>query len=300
MQKLIDEYLQHIQVEKHLAKKTIEAYTHDLQLWVSFLKNQKIEDFNQTTKSHVLQFSILQRDRGISARSLNRYLVSIHNFYQFLHVNRHIQKDETQNIDLPKIGRHLPKFLNLNEVDQLLAQAVLNLQQSKHPRDLRYYAMLQLLYASGLRVTELCTVKLNDLNIQSGFVLVMGKGSKERYVPVGRVALTVLEQYLQTARLQLLGERRSEFLFINSQAQPVTRQSFWLYLKNLARQAGIQKALSPHVLRHSFATHLLENGADLRSVQTLLGHADISTTQIYTHVTRDRLKELHQKFHPRG
>lgn len=300
MQKLIDEYLQHIQVEKHLAKKTLEAYTSDLDLWLSFLKKQNITNFENTTKSHVLQFSVLQRERGIAARSLSRYLVSVRNFYQYLHINRHIQKNEMQNIDLPKMGRRLPKFLSLQEVDQLLAQAVLAVQKAVHPRDLRYYAMLQLLYASGLRVTELCTVKLNDLNLQSGFVLVMGKGSKERYVPVGRVALTVLEQYLQTARLVLLQDQRSEFVFVNSQGGAVTRQSFWGYLKNLAELAGIQKSMSPHILRHSFATHLLENGADLRSVQTLLGHSDISSTQIYTHVTRDRLKEMHQKFHPRG
>lgn len=300
MQEFIDEYLQFLQVEKHLSKNTLEAYAHDLHIWCEFLISQNHHNFESTTKNQILEFSVLERKRGVSARTLNRHLVSIRNFYKFLRQNRYIQKDETQNIDLSKTGRKLPHFLTIKEVDALLQQGCLDTKNEENGPQARYYAMLQLMYASGLRVSELCQLKLNALNIQSGFVLVMGKGSKQRYVPVGRVALSALDEYLKKTRPAILKNKTSEFIFINSSGKPVSRQSFWGYLKSLARKAQIHKLMSPHVLRHSFATHLLENGADLRSVQMMLGHADIGTTQIYTHVTRDRLKALHQKFHPRG
>lgn len=300
----IDEYLRHLQIEKHLAKKTLESYAHDLVLWTDFLVKIPITTFDQVTSGHVLDFSIAERKRGIGARSLTRRLVTIRGLHRFLKEQGLTQHNETDRLELPKLGRRLPKFLTLKEVDDLLAKAVSEegvspkpLAQAKH---LRNVAMVQLLYASGLRVSELVGVELNSLNLASGYVLVMGKGSKERYVPIGSHAVAALDRYLKAGRPILLGTKKSNFVFIGRGIKPPTRQQFWHHLKNLAVQAGIRRPISPHVLRHSFATHLLENGADLRSVQTLLGHADISTTQIYTHVSRDRLRTTHKTFHPRG
>lgn len=300
MPELIAEYLHYLQVEKHLAKKTLEAYSHDLELWLEFLKSAGVKHWGKTQKDHLLLFSIKQRERGVSAKSLNRYLVSIRNFYAYLKTHKHIERDETQHVDLPKLGRKLPKFLTLPEVEALLNQAEQSFKTKSDPKQARYYTMLQLLYATGLRVSELVSLKTNDLNLQSGYVVVMGKGSKERYVPVGSVAIEALDEFLNGFRPSLIKGKTSKFVFVSTGGKPITRQSFWNYLKRVALAAGIKKNISPHVLRHSFATHLLENGADLRSVQMMLGHADISTTQIYTHVTRDRLKDLHERFHPRG
>lgn len=304
MENRIDEYVRYLQIEKHLTKKTLEAYAHDLSLWLDFLKTHKKSSWNAIDSQDMIEFSISQRKRGVKASSLLRYLVSIRNFHQFLKQSQYVDKDETRFLDLPKIGRRLPKYLSMKEVDELLKTAEAWPQEfkslKKRAQLYRNYTMLQLLYATGLRVSELVNLKLNEVNLQSGFVLVMGKGRKERYVPVGRVAIECLEEYFQSSRLHLLEKNKSSFVFLGGQSRGITRQTFWKYLKDLAQKAGIEKKMSPHVLRHSFATHLLENGADLRAVQLMLGHADISTTQIYTHVSKDRLKNLHKNFHPRG
>lgn len=300
----IDEYLRHLQIEKHLAKKTLESYAHDLILWTNFLVKIPIMTFDEVTSGHVLDFSITERRRGIGARSLTRRLVTIRGLHRFLKEQGKVQRDETDRLELPKIGRRLPKFLTLKEVDDLLAKSADEEGVKSTPlagaKCLCNFAMVQLLYASGLRVSELVGVKLNSLNLTSGYVLVMGKGSKERYVPIGSHAIQALERYLKEGRPRLLGAKKSNFVFIGRGTKSPTRQQFWNHIKNLAVRAGIRRPISPHVLRHSFATHLLENGADLRSVQIMLGHADISTTQIYTHVSRDRLKSTHKTFHPRG
>lgn len=289
-----------LQVEKHLAKNTISAYAHDLSLWSEFCDKSQIPDPNHTTKEQILAFSLAQRSKGIKPQTLSRYLVSIRNFYGFLEDRRYIKKNETQNIDLPKIGRRLPKYLSISEVDHILKQAEFLVSTKPKPREYRYYTMLQLLYASGLRVSELVNLKLNDINLQSGFVIVMGKGSKERYVPIGQFAIASVDLYLKEHRDKILKGKKTNVIFANASGKAITRQSFWMYIQKLGQLAHVKKKMSPHVLRHSFATHMLENGADLRSVQMMLGHSDISTTQIYTHVTRERLKDLHEKFHPRG
>lgn len=299
----IDEYLVHLKVEKRLAGRTLSAYAHDLNLWLEFLKRKNVPSWDVVDGSHILDFSTEQRRRGLSARSLARYLVALRNFHAFLHANGRVLKDAARHLELPKSGRRLPKFLSMRDVDAILKAAREmpagrgRLGAAKTVRDA---AMVELLYASGLRVSELVGIALNGVNLQSGYVLVMGKGSKERYVPMGKSAMTALEAYYHAARPVLLGEKRSPYVFVERNGKPPSRQSFWKRLKGIARAAGLAKPVSPHVLRHSFATHLLENGADLRSVQVMLGHADIGTTQIYTHVSRERLKEMHGKFHPRG
>lgn len=262
-----------------------------------------MNDFKDTLQDHFLEFSMLRRQQDkVKVSSLARNLVAIRNFYRFLKEQNYITKDVTENLDLPKIGSKLPRFLTMREVDLLLSEEIADSPPATDAKQVRNLAMLQVLYATGLRVSELVNLKINDVNLQSGYVLAFGKGSKERYVPIGRVAIAALDHYYKTARPQLLGEVKvqSQYVFLSHKGKPVTRQTFWKYLKDLAREKNISKKISPHVIRHSFATHLLENGADLRSVQIMLGHADISTTQIYTHVTRERLREMHKKFHPRG
>lgn len=309
MQAYLEEYLHYLRIEKHLAPNTLEAYARDLNVWICFLHKRQVTDYNQTTLEHFLEFSISRRqDDQVKSSTLNRSLVAIRNFYQFLKEQKYIEKDVSLNMDLPKLGVRLPKYLTTREVDMLLEDVeFLQTQQEgdkkkiwRQARDRRNHTMLQVLYATGLRVSELIHLKLNDVSLQSGYVLAFGKGSKERYVPLGKVAIKALDRYYAGSRKILLGPHKSQMVFVGRAGKPITRQTFWRYLKEVAKRQGIRKTISPHVLRHSFATHLLENGADLRSVQIMLGHADISTTQIYTHVTRDRLREMHKKFHPRG
>lgn len=305
----IEGYLQFLQVEKHLAAQTLEAYSHDLELWAEFLKRRAVQSWDDVKIQHLLDFSVVERGRGIKAQSLLRRLIAVRNFHAYLKTMGVVSVDETCLLELPKTGRRLPKFLSVAEIDQLLNASVsfertnlkkTVLSEATKAKDIRNAAMLHLLYASGLRVSELVNLEMNQVNMQSGFLIAMGKGSKERYVPIGRSALAALDFYYKEARPKLLKNKKSVYVFLSRGDQPLTRQSFWMYLKKLAKQAGIHKNLTPHVLRHSFATHLLENGAHLRSVQMMLGHADISTTQIYTHVSQERLKTLHAKHHPRG
>lgn len=294
MDELIDGYIHYIRVERHLSPKTIESYSHDLRLWCEFLKQKKAADPRDTTQEHALGFSVWRRSHKVGGRTLSRNLVAVRNFYKYLKQTGRLAKNPLATVTLPRIGRALPKFLTLDEVDRLLAVKALDLPAR------RSQTMLQVLYATGLRVSELVNLKLNDVNLQSGYVLAFGKGQKERYVPMGKVAIASLDEYFRDVRPRLVAGRKSPFVFVNASARPLSRQAFWYYLRGLGLGIGLRKPLSPHVLRHSFATHLLENGADLRSVQLMLGHADISTTQIYTHVSRERLKEMHRKFHPRG
>lgn len=302
---LVDEYLHFLRIEKHLAVNSLESYGRDLRDWQNWLIRMNVLSLDRITQDHILQYSMyLRQEKKFKATSLSRHLVSIRNFYQFLFEQRHTKTNIAQHIDLPKLGFRLPKYLTLREVDLLLNDfnASVEPHEDIHKRSVecRNHTMLQVLYATGLRVSELVSLKLNDINLGSGYVLAFGKGSKERYVPLGQVAIHALQRYYDGARKILQGQGQSQFAFLGRKGRPVTRQTFWLYLKDVARRQGIKKPISPHVLRHSFATHLLENGADLRSVQIMLGHADISTTQIYTHVSRERLRDMHKKFHPRG
>jgi integrase/recombinase XerD len=235
------------------------------------------------------------RAQGLGARSRARHLVSVRGFYRFLCQEKLLSADPSKLIDLPKMSLTLPDVLSVEEVRRLL-----NAPESRSPKGVRDAAMLEVLYAAGLRVSELVGLKLQDAHLDAGFVRVMGKGSKERVVPIGRYAREKLLFYLGHGRNQLLKNHPSPFLFVARAGRPLTRQGFWKLLRRYATAAGLAKKITPHSLRHSFATHLLQGGADLRAVQMMLGHADIATTQIYTHVANDRLREIHRRFHPRG
>lgn len=306
MEAQLEAYLHYLRVEKNLAAKTLESYSHDLRLWLNHLFKKNIKSWDQVRSENILEFSIAFSRRGLQAKTLLRYLISIRGLHQFLKQENQVKNDVTLTIDLPKTGKRLPQYFTIEEVDFFLKEAKEKINQETkkglqaEARAVRNQTMLELLYATGMRVSELVNIKLNDINLQSGHILVMGKGSKERYVPMGRDAIKALEIYYKDFRPKLVKNYKSSFVFVNQKGKALSRQSFWGYLKDLAGSQGITKKMSPHVLRHSFATHLLENGADLRSVQLMLGHADISTTQIYTHVSRDHLRSMHEKFHPRG
>lgn len=293
----IDQFLNYILVERRLAKNTLESYGHDLRSFSQFLTAQKppVSEIPSVTVDHVLNYLVSRSSQKISARTLARNLVALRSFFKFAFAEGWVKEDVTQNLDLPKIGRKLPRFLSNAEIDSLFKAPSLT-----DPLGLRDRAMIEVLYGAGLRVSELVNLEINQVNRTGGYLITLGKGSKERAVPLGSSALKALQDYLENSRPLLLKAKRSGYLFLSRLGTRLTRQRFWRCLKEYGVRQGIKTSLSPHVLRHSFATHLLEGGADLRSVQVMLGHADISTTQIYTHVSRKHLGEVHEKFHPRG
>ena len=292
---LIDQFLNYLLVEKGLAQKTLEAYSRDIIRYRNFLAENNSTAFSEEDAPLILKHLILLRKDGLKARSRARHLVAIRGFYRFLVQEKILPNDPARLIDLPKSGLKLPHVLSREEIEFLL-----NAPDTRKPIGVRDTAMLELLYAAGLRVSELINLKLQDINLEAGFVRIFGKGSKERIVPIGSHAREKVSTYIKAVRSRRLKQTTSPYLFIARAAKPMTRQGFWKLLRRYALQAGLKKKITPHSLRHSFASHLLEGGADLRAVQIMLGHVDISTTQIYTHVTRDHLKKLHQKFHPRG
>lgn len=289
----IDEYLDHLGVERALARQTLEAYSRDLADLADFCEDRglELEDIGaDEISAHLLCLAKQGRGHRSQARSLS----ALRGFFKYLLAERRIHSDPTELVDAPKPGRPLPVVLTLEEVQRLLAAP-----DPETPRGLRDLAMLHTMYAAGLRVSELCGLKIRDLDMTAGFLAVTGKGDKRRLVPLGRWAVQMIERYL--ARVRPLWEKPSVGeLFLTHRRGPMTRQSFWGIIKKYAAAAGIDKPLSPHKLRHSFATHLLEGGADLRSVQAMLGHSDISTTQVYTHVTTQHIVGMHRKHHPRG
>ena len=288
------EFRSYLRVEKGLATNSVLAYMRDLQKLAAFAAARSREVATLDRES-LEEWSRELRQQGLGARSLQRAHVSARGFYRFLLQDRAIAEDPTEKLQAPRSARPLPRFLSRDEVERLLSQP-----DPSTPRGARDRAMLELLYASGLRVSELVGLTVAQCNLRLGIVTCMGKGSKERVVPMGRAALESIKAYLDEPRAALLGHRASNHLFVSRLGARLTRQGFWKILRAYGRKTGIRKALAPHVVRHSFATHLLENGADLRSVQMMLGHADISTTQIYTHVTRERLKQIYRKYHPRA
>jgi integrase/recombinase XerD len=291
----LDAYLNFLLVEKGLARKTLEAYGDDLVRFLDFIRANGTPELCRVDSALVLRYLIQLRKEGLSARSRARHLISLRGLYRHLVHEKTILQNPAAVVDLPKIGLKLPHVLSVAEVEALLAAPDLH-----KPTGLRDAAMLELLYAAGLRVSELIKVRCLDLNLEAGFIRVIGKGSKERLVPIGTHAQAKLKIYLEQGRPRQLKGLASATLFVAHRGKPMTRQGFWKLLRRHAAAAGITKPVSPHSLRHSFASHLLEGGADLRVVQELLGHADISTTQIYTHVARQQLKDTHEKFHPRG
>jgi integrase/recombinase XerD len=287
-------YLNHLQVERGLAVNTVEAYRRDLLEFFAFLEAQKWS-LEAVRKQELAQY--LQHLYGhLSGRSVMRKIASLRSFFRFLLLDGYLQHDPAETLESPRTWRTLPKYLTEGEVEQLLEQPDLTT-----PHGLRDRAMLEVLYATGLRVSELVRIRLEEMNLEGGWIRAFGKGSKERIVPVGNAAVTLVRQYLEESRGHFLRKRApSPYLFLTQQGRPMTRQYFWMLVTKYGSQVGGGRKLSPHVLRHSFATHLLEHGADLRAVQLMLGHADISTTQIYTHVTRERLKQIYDKHHPRA
>jgi integrase/recombinase XerD len=286
----IDSFLAFCRIEKGLAANTIEAYHRDLRRFAEFCPAGA-----ETNSEVVRRYLDTLYAAGLSSRSIARHLTTLRNFYQFLLREGKVENDPVGPLPLPRQWKNLPKYLNLEQVERLLAAP-----PKDKPNGIRDRAMLELLYATGVRVSELCAVEMAGLNLDHGYVRVLGKGNKERLVPVGRSAIAALAEYLAGARQQLLKGRGSKYLFVTARGSLMTRQSFWMLLTAYGRKAGIWQKLTPHVIRHSFATHLLEGGADLRSVQTMLGHADITTTQIYTHVLKSRLRSTVDQHHPRA
>jgi integrase/recombinase XerD len=289
---LLDQFMGQLKVEKGLARNTIESYNRDLMGFFSFLRERHLTP-TEVTQEDLVSF-IEQKKTQVSAQSLARCLVSLRMFYRFLVTDGKISINPARLLGIPRLYQHLPHVLNRDEVDTILTQPDQNT-----PPGSRDKAMLELLYATGLRASEVIGLKMSDVNLEAGYLRTLGKGSKERIIPMGSKAIDSLKHYMLDTRASLLKKGTTSYLFLNSRGGKLTRQGLWKILKKYALKAGITKTITPHTLRHSFATHLLEGGADLRSVQVMLGHADISTTQIYTHVARERLKEVHEKYHPR-
>ena len=292
---LLDEFVDSLWLEDGLSRNTLESYRRDLQQFALWLHGTRKRSLLDAEHADLLAYLAHRFQLKARASSTARLLSSLKRFYQFVVRERKRAGDPTLNIDAPKRARPLPKNLTEGDVEKLLAAPDVD-----SALGLRDRAMLEILYASGLRVSELISMKTAQLSHDMGVVRILGKGSKERLVPVGEEALSWIRRYVAQSRGVLLEARTSDALFVTARAAPMTRQAFWQLIKRYALQAGISTTLSPHTLRHAFATHLLNHGADLRVVQMLLGHADISTTQIYTHVARERLKQLHAKHHPRG
>lgn len=292
---LLDEFCDALWLEDGLSRNTLDSYRRDLRLFAAWLEQNRGSGLLAASHADLLAYLAVRVAGGARATSTGRLLSSLKRFYQHALRQNRVAADPSLNIDAPKLPRGLPKTLTEADVELLLTAP-----DVADPLGLRDRTMLEVLYASGLRVSELVTLHAAQVSQDMGVVRVMGKGSKERLVPLGEEALAWVKRYLQEGRPHILAGRSAEALFVTARAQAMTRQSFWHLLKRYAARAGLRQTLSPHTLRHAFATHLVNHGADLRVVQMLLGHADISTTQIYTHVARERLKQLHAKHHPRG
>jgi integrase/recombinase XerD len=292
---LLDEFSDALWLEDGLARNTLESYRRDLRQFASWLRDTHFRELLDAGHADLLAYLAARFQTKARSSSTARALSSLKRFYQFALRQGKVQVDPTLDIDAPKRPRNLPKSLTERDVERLLAAP-----RAAARLGLRDRAMLEVLYASGLRVSELVMLRVAQLSQDMGVLRILGKGNKERLVPVGEVALDWVRRYVAEARPSLLNGRQCNALFVTTRAQPMTRQAFWHLIKRYAAEAGIGTTISPHTLRHAFATHLLNHGADLRVVQLLLGHADISTTQIYTHVARERLKQLHAKHHPRG
>lgn len=295
LDKISDLYTKYLLLEKGVAANTLESYTRDIAGFVDFMVQNGIELIESVDITAILAWLIHLKKEGLSARSRARHLVAIRGLFKFLLQEEMINSDPVKTVDIPKTGFYLPEVMTVEEIEKLLAVPDITV-----PRELRNAAMLEIIYGAGLRVSELINMKVQDINFDAGFVRVFGKGSSERIVPIGSHAKQMTLEWIKTGRPQLLQNITSRYLFVARAGKPMTRQGFWKIIKLYSLKSGIRRNITPHTFRHSFATHLIEGGADLRSVQTMLGHADIATTQIYTHVSKAHLLEMHKKFHPRG
>jgi integrase/recombinase XerD len=296
MRELLTKYFNYLLIERGIAQNTLESYSRDLRRFVFFVEeSRKIMDIREVTPEVIIEYLTRARDEGLAANSMNRSLAALRGFYKYLLREKLITQNPLANIELAKVWMKLPDTISKEEMKAILAQP-----GTQTIAAIRNTAMLELLYATGIRVSELINLTMNSFNWQVGFLIVMGKGSKERIVPVGRVAYDCVRRYVDEVRPKLMQKKSTDVLFLNRFGRKFTRQGFWKIVVECAKKAGLKKKVYPHTFRHSFASHLLEGGADLRTVQVMLGHSDISTTQIYTHITRERLKEVHQKYHPRS
>lgn len=295
MDVLVDQFLDYIALERGLSPNTRAAYAADLRTFIAFLRTRRVASFNAVRRRHVLDFLFEQKDRGLSARSIARRLVALKVFFRYLQQEGLLTENVTETMESPRLWKVLPDILTYKEVDRLLAAPQANVRHG-----LRDRAILETLYGAGLRVSELAALKLKDLHLEEGYVRCVGKGRKERIVPLGSRARACLRQYLDEMRPRLAQRTGDESLFLTFRGRPFGRRGLWKLIKKYARMAGISKNVTPHTLRHSFASHLLANGAPLRVIQEMLGHADIATTQIYTHVDPARLKAVHARYHPRA
>ncbi|MGE0269167.1 MAG: site-specific tyrosine recombinase XerD [Candidatus Omnitrophota bacterium] len=293
--KNIEEFINYLAVERGLANNTLLAYRRDLLKYAQFLKRNGVFQADSVVRKHVTDFMYDQKEKKLSTNSICRALAAIKTFHRFLVRERLAKEDPTNLVETPKLWKRIPDVLTASEIESMI-----NVSKGKGWQAVRDKAILELFYASGMRVSELSNLKLENIDLSVGFVRCIGKGNKERIIPIGRRSKEAVINYCENVRVKLAKNAMPVQLFLSRLGKRISRQSIWKIIKQHAKKANIKKEIKPHTLRHSFATHLLENGADLRSVQEMLGHADISTTQIYTHVDKERLKSVHREFHPRG
>jgi integrase/recombinase XerD len=295
MEGYVDQFINYLAVDRGLAKNTLESYGRDLRQFQTYLQNGKFEDIKDSSRTTIVDYLNTLKSQGKAVSTISRNIAALKSFYQYLVKENYLEQDPAEKLETPKLEKKLPKILSIAEVEELLKQPNVRLSVG-----LRDKGMLELLYATGIRVSEIIALNISDVNLDMGYVKCYGKGSKERIVPLGSIAVKSVHEYINKGRSKIVRTYEEPALFLNHHGNRLTRQGFWKIIKKYASQANIVKEITPHTLRHSFATHLLENGADLRSVQEMLGHADISTTQIYTQVTKNPLKEVYDKTHPRA
>jgi len=292
----LKEYLSVLKLEKNLSDNTVASYKNDISSFLQFVESRKIEDPSAIKQNHITDFFKSLKEIGLASSSAARYYSSLKGFFTFLFLSRYITENPIEKVSSPKLAKNLPSVLTVEEVDSVLSKP-----DTKSKLGLRDKAVLELLYACGTRVSELINIKISDLFFDDEVIRVFGKGSKERIIPIGSSAVKWINKYLKESRVLLMKKTKSEnYLFLNNRGTKLSRMGVWKIVDRYVKEAGIEKEVHPHTFRHSFATHLLEGGADLRAVQEMLGHADISTTQIYTHIDRDYIKQVHKDFHPRG
>ncbi|MGA8264715.1 MAG: site-specific tyrosine recombinase XerD [Ignavibacteriaceae bacterium] len=292
----LKEYLSVLKLEKNLSDNTVSSYKNDINSFLQFIESRKIEDLSSIKQNHIADFFKSLKEIGLTSSSAARYYSSLKGFFTYLFLSRYITENPIEKISSPKLSKNLPSVLTVEETDSVLSQPDTN-----NKLGLRDKAVLELLYACGTRVSELINIKISDLFFADDVIRVFGKGSKERIIPIGSSAVKWINKYLKESRVLLMKKAKSEnYLFLNNRGTKLSRMGVWKIVDRYVKEAGIEKEVHPHTFRHSFATHLLEGGADLRAVQEMLGHADISTTQIYTHIDRDYIKQVHKDFHPRG
>ncbi len=295
LKQFIEEFINYLAVERGLAQNTLLAYRRDLVKYIQYLSAQAIESPNQVKREQVTSYMYDRKQQGLSANSIARNLAAIKMFHRFLIRERLAKEDPTTLVDTPKLWKRVPDVLSTAEIE-----AIIKASSGRRWQEVRDQAILELMYASGMRVSELVNLKVENVNLDVGYVRCIGKGSKERIIPIGKKAKVCIKKYCDSIRGRLVKNDVTGVLFLSRLGKRISRQSVWKLIKHYAQKARIPKTIKPHTLRHSFATHLLEHGADLRSVQEMLGHSDISTTQIYTHVDKERLRAIHKEFHPRG